>query len=112
MIFSISKTYEVITPESAEVGDAEDRGFEWEGREFTFRDLVKAIKYDGYSETSSWPLTEAAARKHAPWITTEGDTDYRTGAETRYSLHLDDDQNPRARRYWAKALRFAGLVKP
>lgn len=109
-MIKLSKTYEVITPESAEQGNVAARGFRWEGREFGFRDLVRALKYDGFCEVSFHPATYAECLRHAPWVTDSGDTDYRTGAETRENLHLDDDRNPRARRYWAKALLAAGLI--
>lgn len=110
-MLKVSKTVEVITPESAAEGDSDHdlSGFEWEGREFTFRELVQEMR--DYSELSCWPLTERAAREQAPWITSYPDTDPRTGHETRYSLHLDNGRDPRARRYWAKALRCAGLIK-
>ncbi len=109
----VSKTYETLIPQGEDEYPEEDRGFEWEGKELTFRELVRELR--DYSEGSISPCTEAQARtqSNCPWVTSEGDTDYRTGAETRYSLHLDDQHtSAHQRRYWAKALRVAGLVKP
>ncbi len=109
-MISVSKTFETLIPRGEDEYPDEERGFEWENKQLTFRELVRELR--DYSEPSCWPLNETAAREFAPWIRSEGDVDYRTGAETRYSLHLDDDKSPRMRRYWAKALRVAGKIKP
>lgn len=47
-MLKISRTYEVITEESAEQGDAEERGFVFEGQPCGFRELVETIKAEGY----------------------------------------------------------------
>ncbi len=107
-MIAVVKYFEVVTPESAEQGDAAERGLEWEG-ELTFRELVRELQ--AYFMLSVHPCTEEMAQKFAPWAIKEGDTDFKTGAETNYSLHLDNSRDPRARRYWAKALRAAGLIK-
>lgn len=90
-------TYEIITPESAEHGDAEERGFvladgshvELPGDVYgapageikarcalSLRDALQQI---GLVEDSGFWFSEVDGRKH-----------YGTGAETRHSLHLPD----------------------
>lgn len=114
MKLSISKTVAVVTPESAENADFDhdQSGFEFEGVPMSFSELVREIKNGGYSELSCYPCTEEEARKCAPWaMTCDPEIDYATGSETSYCLHLDNHEDPRARRYWAKALRYAGVLK-
>ncbi len=108
----ISKTFDVVTPESAEQGEFAETGTDIDRMGLTFKELVRELRE--YSEASTYQCTEADARTYSncPWVTSEGDTNYRTGEVTRYSLHLDDRKDARQRRYWAKALRVAGLVKP
>ncbi len=99
----VSKCYEVVTQESAEHGDASDRGFEYEDKSFSFRDLVSEMKE--YSETSSSPASPDN------WLISSPDHDYRTGEETSYSLHYNRDNKPRSAKYWEKAMRKVGLLK-
>lgn len=47
--FLVSETYALITPESAEHGDYEETGFEFESVEYTFRELYEYIKSEGYT---------------------------------------------------------------
>lgn len=44
MMVQVSRYYEVITPESAEQGDAEERGEVYTGREMSIRDVVREIR--------------------------------------------------------------------
>jgi hypothetical protein len=77
---TMSKTYEVITPESAEQGDAEERGFEYEDREFdTLWDMAQELRDNGVSDSGNW------------FSTIDPERDYQTGAETYYSFHPSDD---------------------
>lgn len=108
MSILISKTFEVVTPESAEHGDAESRGYSFEDQPMTFRELVELIERDGYSQPSSYPC-QGDARD---WISTvDPECDYQTGAETTYSLHLSHRNDARAAKYWRKALVYCGMVK-
>ena len=97
-------TYGVVTPESAKIGDFADSGWENEegvcidpddcdieeaGDEFTaVVDLaVKAIRDAcGGVEASDYPT---CCPGYTWYTSADGSTDYRTGAETRYSAHLD-----------------------
>jgi hypothetical protein len=101
----ISKTFERVTDESAANGDYEETGFVFQDEAFTFSQLVHELRE--YQFTSSWPCRGEAR----DWVTTEDDVDYQTGDYTSYSLHFSHKNNPRAERYWRKALQFAGFVK-
>lgn len=96
----VSKTYEIVTPESAEYGEAEERGFEWENVPYSFRELVEEMEKYPYPSCSHGVPS---------WVSSYPETDYTTGAETVYSLHPARDA--RSLRYWEKACRAAGLIK-
>jgi len=81
MKFKVSKTYQVITPESAEIGDHADQGFEYENNEFTLRELLKEIENGGFVENSG------------RWLSTvDPERDYQTGEETFYNLHIETSE--------------------
>ncbi len=105
MSILLNKSYEVITPESAEVGEAEEQGMEFADVPYTFRELVSELQ--NYSECSCWP----AQGDTCEWVNTEGDIDYRTGAETRYALHYSRSNPPRNAKYWRLAMKAAGFIK-
>lgn len=80
-MFLVNKTYETVTPESAEQGDAEDRGFVFEDKKMSPESLASEIRSENYSEWSSSDKTG--------WITAyDEDGDFRTGERTNYSLHF------------------------
>lgn len=96
----ITKTYDIVTPESAEQGDYAETGWEdeqgatiepdaydLEEYETEFAAVVAlAVKHIGHGvEPSDWPR---CCPGHTWYTDSDGDTDYRTGAVTRYSYHL------------------------
>lgn len=98
-MITVSETYDIITHESAEHGDCAESGFNFQDREFGFKELVEYIQDNGFTETSSYPPGAN------DWITTgDDDIDYATGDRTRRSLHGDGSK------YWTKALRACGLL--
>jgi hypothetical protein len=76
----IRTSYDIITPESVELGDFEETG--WIDEEGTEYNVSEAISKLHGCEPSS------TAFHSGVWYTTESDTDYRTGAETRESYDL------------------------
>lgn len=103
-MIKISITYEIISPESAEEGEVADTGFVREDDEVTFGDLVRLMRV--YRNPSCWPPTGATYE----WLNGNYETDYRTGEERLESLHFERDNAPRAEKYWAKAMRAAGIL--
>lgn len=93
-MFSIS--YEVVTPESAEQGDADESGMLAEG--LTLREAYANLSGDGTPEPDS---SHGAPR----WLTFPSDTDYATGAETSKTLHFPRKISP------ASAMRVARLFR-
>lgn len=83
-------TYEVVTPESAEQGDAAERGTVT--RLATLRDALDAVQRtfsnecDGVEsiECDSWPVVKPR------WVTISNGMHYRTGEQESRSLHIPD----------------------
>ena len=92
-----SKTYEIITHESAENGEAEDAGFIFESEPFTFRDLVRELR--SYTHFSSSVVDRYT------WASTEPEQDYRTGEYRSESLHFAGPEHKA--KYWLIALKYA-----
>jgi hypothetical protein len=87
-------TYEIVTYESAEHGDAEERGWiDQEGETYTVREAVKFLESEGISEGSCSPIYPSDVG-HC-WLIGNERENYRTGAQTTRSYHIDGD--PRAK---------------
>lgn len=99
----IKQTYDIVTPASARDGDFAESGWideegaeiapdEWDLEEYEteFFAVVslaaKHITQYGSVEASDSP---ACSPGHTWYTTTDSERDYRTGAETRYSFHLE-----------------------
>lgn len=79
---TIAVCFEVVSPESAENGDAESRGFEVDRRPFEWLDLRTFIRQYGLFH----PLKDTGS----DWFCSYTDTDYRSGNETSYTLHFEN----------------------
>ena len=75
-VFEVGVTYEVVTPESAEHGEAEDRGWELEPEPMTLREALAEIDkhgpYDTIQDTHNGVIFYGA----------DPDRNYRDGSET------------------------------
>lgn len=89
----IAITYEIVTPESAEIGDAEERGWideegvliepDEDNDETLVEAAAKFLRDEGATEPSS------SSFHRGVWYSwPDSQTDYRTGAETTQSYHL------------------------
>ena len=103
----VSKTYEVVTPESAEDGEVADSGFDQENEPYTFRELVATMR--AHYEPSCWPVTQDTNPEHV-WFTSGDDIDYVDGSTTRTSIHFSRSNPARNRKYWIKAAKMAGII--
>lgn len=99
MAFNI--TFEIITPESCEAGEADETGFISEGETFTFSEIVKEIK-----TRINNPQKSESQSNNPRWITGEYKEDYKTGAIENRSYH---PANARAQKYWPLILKAAGI---
>jgi soluble cytochrome b562 len=80
----MSKTYQIITPESAKEGDFSETGFEYEDQGFdSLYEMADEIRNEGYVEPS-----DSGEPNKSTWYTTVDPVrDYSTGEETYYSFH-------------------------
>lgn len=77
-------TYEIVTPESAAEGDAEERGFLLPGAWKVAADSSEDVNMSLREALALCSPQEDCGR----WLSeVDGDTDYRTGAVTTRSLH-------------------------
>lgn len=101
----VSKTYEVITQESAQDGDADECGFVYEDCEMSFKELVDTMRE--YSEPSCSPCKGDIYT----WLTQHGEMDYETGDHENFSLHYSRKNASKNAKYWKLAMIAAGFVK-
>ena len=91
-------TYEIVTPESAEHGDAAEIGFVLPASGFHLKVPVDQIG-DFEDSELDWDLRDAeqwlgrhGMEDSGRWFTScDGEIDFASGAETRYALHPSDN---------------------
>jgi len=85
-IMKLSKTYEVWSMEAIELGDTDDRDFEYQDMGFdSLEDMAKEMLSEGCLEPSCNMFHQNI------WYTTvDAVEDYRTGEKTYYSFHTKD----------------------
>ncbi len=101
-------TYEIYTQESAEQGDADERGFVGEG--LRLRDAFEQVnqtrtcEVGGVTdiEADEWPV------RASRWITIINGMEYRTGAQESRSLHIPDGVTPASRVRIARLMGVRG----
>jgi hypothetical protein len=78
-------TYDIVTPESAEVGDVAESGYYSRGgwkhdnpSEWTLQEIVSEFGLNSCEDCGNW------------FATIDPSIDYRTGVETSYSVHPPD----------------------
>jgi hypothetical protein len=101
-------TYEIVTPESAEHGDAEERGFHLEDISFgeAMGELDNLGLRGAHCEADSCPLSIDCPPRY--FYFTEGTENYETGAFTYYALHLPRHVTPASRMRLARLLGCYG----
>ena len=94
-------TYEIITPESAEHGDAAERGFILPASGYHLKVPIEEMN-DFEDSELQWDVRDAeqwlgrgAMEDSGRWFNTvDPEQDFQSGAETFYSLHPDDKITP------------------
>jgi len=99
-----SVTFEIVTQESAENGDAEERGYICEAE--ALRDALKDVHSTRTNEVEGCNGIECDSSPCvAPrWVTVSNGMEFRTGAYESRSLHIPQGVTP------ASARRIARLV--
>ncbi len=101
----ISRTFDVVMPESAEDGESADSGFLAESESVTFRELVSLM--ESHPNPSCYP----SRGESYEWLSSHPETNYRDASETTESLHFSRENPPRRLKYWRKAMRAAGIIR-
>lgn len=101
----ISRTFDIVTPESAENGESADSNLLAESESVTFRELVSLMRE--HPVASCYPTRGETYE----WLSTYPSQDYRDCSETTESLHYSRENPPRMAKYWRKAMRAAGLIR-
>lgn len=98
----LSKTYEIITEESAENGDAEERGFCWEDSPCEFKEVIDYLRG---AHASQWPITNL----ESVWFTHYGEMDYVSGEYENVSFHYSKQNPGKNLKHWKAAIVAAGF---
>ena len=97
-------TYEIVTPESAEHGDAEERGYIAQG--VSLREAIRAVyetRSDGQCGAIECVEASASVPSEMRWISVYNGAEYETGAHETRSLHIPEHVTPSSR---ARLLRL------
>ena len=99
----VSVTYEVVTPESAEDGDAAESGFLYQDDALTFRQVIDLLR--------EHPHPSQSGPDYGPrsWATSEPVPDgcnMTEGAIYSQSVHFAHANPARKGKYWAKAMQY------
>jgi len=83
-------TYEIVTDESAEHGDADERGFI--GENMSLRDAIEAVRETRTNQVDGVECIEASEYpgNNFRWITVVNGREFDTSAQESRSLHLPD----------------------
>ena len=83
-------TFEIVTQESAEDGDAESRGYI--SQDETLRDAIESLFSTRTSRVSGVECIEPNDSRHefARWVTVYNGMEFETGAHESRSLHFPD----------------------
>ncbi len=99
----ISRTFEIVTPESAEFGESDDAGFICQSEPVTFRELVSLMREHPV------PSSSPCAGSRWDWLSSYPEENYRDCSNRTESLHFDKSNPPSRDKYWRKAMRAAGI---
>lgn len=80
-MFTVSKTFDLVTPESAEDGEAAESGFVFEDSRMTLREVLEESR-------GVWPFHCQKTHNGLTLYRQDAEIDYRSGDSTTYALHI------------------------
>jgi hypothetical protein len=110
-MFNVSKTFQIITPESAKNGDFEKTGFVYQDQKMSLSEILKEIYNNGFSELSCSNIDhmENSKNKNHVWFDTidpEQNRNYFEKMEMKYySLHINCQE-----RHFYKICKLADFI--
>lgn len=99
----ISQTFSRVTEESAQYGEADETGFNFENEPTSFRDLVELMRE--HPNASSY-RNDGNCKI---WLDSESEQDDFTDDYITTSIHFSRSNPERNKKYWRKAMLAAGL---
>ena len=81
--YIVSVTYEVITPESAEVGEPSDSGFEIQEEPMTLEDVKSTMSYNEF-----YTEGQPQSGKEVHYVIADPERDMQDGSEKYYTIHI------------------------
>lgn len=78
--FVMNQTYDVWTEADIEAGETNNRGFDFEKRDFDLEELKAHIENNGFREPSESPVSSSHV-----WLNSPSES---TGTQINYGLHL------------------------
>lgn len=104
VLFSV--TYEIVTPESAEHGDAAESGYITEGS--CLYDAIQDVRRTRTSRVDGVAAVETDVSpmrgQRVSWVTVINGMEFGTGAQESRSLHIPESVTPASSRRIAKLL--------
>ena len=80
-LFTVSQTFQCVTPESSEHGDFSDQGYEYKDKHFSLRDILHELRDQGREHIQS-------GLHHMDIYGWSYTSDYKTGEDTTKCLHI------------------------
>jgi len=80
-LFTVSQTYQAVTPESCELGDFKDQGFIFEDASYSIKDILYELRQQGIEHIDSFN----DSINIYGWTST---IDYKTGEDETKCLHI------------------------
>ena len=106
----LTRTFEVITEDSAAEGDVADHDFEVQDEPTAVRDVIRELA--ACAELSTWPVRGPADLTGHEWATTEPVQDVHDGSWRSEAVHVRRlDGRPLSPRALFRLYRAAGLVR-
>jgi len=104
LAFTVNKTYEIWDQKSIEIGDTDDKGFEYEDHDMDLRYLISELR-------NCTDLSDTVITEHT-WATSHGSIDMYDGSHTNESIHIKSINGHKPTAHQLKRLfKAAGLTK-
>jgi len=93
-----TKTYQIVTPESAEDGVFADHGFVYENEQTSVDDFMHEM--GDFVEPCAFPYTVTDLKHHFFFTDCDPELDYETGANTYHTYHIDQISDLERLKLW------------
>ena len=96
----VAKTYEVWDDEALEIGETNERGFEFEDETMTPDEFLREISWPHVQSSQSSFTLEALSHGRVWFSSVDSDVDFETGERVNYSWHLKELTEKEARKLY------------